>query len=449
MDELDRRRDEFMARIKGGAAVFPSAPVAVRNGDVEHEYRQDSDFYYLTGFEEPNSVAVFVPDHPDSRFVLFVQPKDPEREVWTGWRAGEAGAFAGFGANAAFTIDQLDHELPELLAAADRIYYRFGSDPAFEQRLLRLMPRFQRDRQRNGLGPTAIVDPGQILHEMRLAKDAEELSRLRQAVHITCQGHIAAIKAIQPGMFEFEIEAALSFVFLKNGSRRPGYASIVASGPNATVLHYTTNNCRIREDDLVLIDAGAEFAYFTGDVTRTLPASGRFTKPQAEIYQIVLDAQTEAIAKIKPGAGFIEPHDRAVRVLTEGLIRLGILSGEPDKLIEDGQYKKFYMHRTSHWLGMDVHDAGPYKEGDEWRRLESGMVLTVEPGLYFAQDLEDVPARYRGIGVRIEDDVLVVPGGCEVLSESVPKSITAIEQLMAGSAQRGHTVPADPPKETI
>jgi Xaa-Pro aminopeptidase len=238
------------------------------------------------------------------------------------------------------------------------------------------------------------------------------------------------MKALEPGMFEFEVEAALSYVYLKNGSRRPGYGSIVASGANATVLHYTANNCRIREHDLVLIDAGAEFGYFTGDVTRTLPASGRFSDPQVEVYQLVLDAQTEAINQVKPGATFIEAHDRAVRVLTEGLIRLGILKGEPDKLIEDGDYKKFYMHRTSHWLGMDVHDAGPYKEGDEWRRLEPGMVLTVEPGLYFAENLEDVPARYRGIGVRIEDDVLVVTGGCEVLSESVPKSMAAIEEMM-------------------
>jgi len=236
-------------------------------------------------------------------------------------------------------------------------------------------------------------------------------------------------------MFEFEVEAMLSYVFLKNGSRRPGYASIVASGPNATVLHYTANTCQIREGDLVLIDAGAEFEYFTGDVTRTIPASGKFSDAQSDVYQVVLDAQTEAIKAIQPGAAFIEPHDRAVRVLTEGLVRLGILKGEPDKLIEESEYKKYYMHRTSHWLGMDVHDAGPYKEGDEWRRLAPGMVLTVEPGLYFAEDQQDVPSRYRGIGVRIEDDVLVVPEGHQVLSETVPKTIPAIEKLMTRARQ--------------
>jgi len=234
-------------------------------------------------------------------------------------------------------------------------------------------------------------------------------------------------------MFEYEIEAILSYEFLKNGSGRPGYESIVASGPNATVLHYTANKCQIREDDLLLIDAGAEYDYFTGDVTRTFPACGKFTRDQADVYGVVLDAQLEAIKAIKPGIAFIEPHDRAVRVLTEGLMRLGVLKGEPEKLIEDGEYKKYYMHRTSHWLGMDVHDAGPYKEGDEWRRLAAGMVLTVEPGLYFAQDDLNVPSQYRGIGIRIEDDILVVPDGSEVLSEKVPKTIAAIEALMLTS----------------
>ena len=435
MTEIDQRREQFMSRIKGGAAIFVSAPVAIRNGDVEHEYRQDTDFYYLTGFEEPNAVAVLVPDHPDSRFVMFVQPKDPEKEVWTGWRAGEAGAVGGFGANVAHTVDQLDKELPKLLTKADRIYYRFGSDPAFDERIVRLMPRFQRERQRNGTGPTSIVDPGQTLHELRLVKDAEELTRLERAIQITCDAHVEAMKAVKPGMFEYELEAVLSYVFLRNGSRRPGYASIVASGPNATVLHYTSNKCQIRHDDLVLIDAGAEFDYFTGDVTRTIPTGGKFSQAQGEVYEIVLNAQLEAIKAVKPGAAFIEPHNRAVRVLTEGLIRLGVLKGEPDKLIEEGEFQKYYMHRTSHWLGMDVHDAGPYKEGDEWRQLAPGMVLTVEPGLYFSEDDSTVPSQYRGIGVRIEDDVLVVPGGNRVLSERVPKTISAIEELMATSTQ--------------
>ncbi|MGA9774063.1 MAG: aminopeptidase P N-terminal domain-containing protein [Blastocatellia bacterium] len=428
-----QRREEFMKRISCGAALFPAAPTAIRNNDVEHEYRQDTDFYYLTGFEEPNAVAVLVPDHPEHRFTLFVQPKDREREVWTGWRAGEEGAKRDYGADAAFTIDKLDEQLPKLVGRADRLYYCFGSDPAFDERLVGWMRHFQRERQRNGTGPTSVIDPAELLHEMRLIKTSDDLEMLRRAVDISCEGHMAALRSLRPGMHEYEIEAVLRYVFRKNGSPRHGYAPIVAAGANATVLHYTTNNQRIKDGDLLLIDAGAEFGYFTGDVTRTFPARGIFTEAQSDVYQIVLDAQIEAINAVRPGATFIEPHDRAVRALVAGLLKLGLLEGEADKIIEEGTYKKFYMHRTSHWLGMDVHDAGPYKVADEWRKLEPGMVLTVEPGLYIAEDLEDIPPRYRGIGVRIEDDVLVTEDGNEVLSARVPKTIEEIEGMMIGS----------------
>ncbi|HWP43000.1 MAG TPA: aminopeptidase P N-terminal domain-containing protein [Blastocatellia bacterium] len=427
---IKERREEFLSRIGGGVAIFPAAPLAIRNNDVEHEYRQDTDFYYLTGFEEPGAVAVLIPDHPENRFVLFVQPKDREREVWTGWRAGEEGAVRDYGADAAFIIDKLDEELPKLAIKADRIYYRFGSDPTFDERLVGWMRRFQRERQRNGTGPTSVIDPAEILHEMRLIKTKDDLGLLRRAIEITCEAHMAAIDALRPGVYEYEIEAVLRYVFRKNGSPRPGYPPIVASGPNATVLHYTTNNRRIEDGDLLLIDAGTEYGYFTGDVTRTLPANGRFTREQAAIYQIVLDAQLEAISAVRPGATFIDPHDRALRVLVEGLRQEGLLEGDTDKLIEEEAYKKFYMHRTSHWLGMDVHDAGPYKVADEYRRLEPGMVMTIEPGLYIAEDLEDVDPRFHGIGVRIEDDVLVTEDGCEVLSARVPKTREAIENAM-------------------
>jgi len=430
-EQVKQRREEFMKRIRGGVAIFPSAPTAIRNNDVEHEYRQDTDFYYLTGFEEPNAVAVFAPDNSKHRFVLFVQPKEREREVWTGWRAGEEGAKRDYGADAAFTIDKLDEELPKLVGKAEKIYYRFG-DPLFDERVVAFMRQFQRERQRSGVGPKAIIDPAEILHEMRLVKTSDDLHLLRRAVDISCEGHMAAIGALRPGAYEYEIEAVLRYVFRKNGSPRPGYPPIVAAGANATVLHYTTNNRRIEDGDLLLIDAGTEFGYYTGDITRTFPAAGRFTEEQAAVYQVVLDAQIAAIGAVRPGATFIEPHDRAVRVLTEGMIRLGLLEGEIEKLIEDGEYKKFYMHRTSHWLGMDVHDAGPYKVADEWRRLEPGMVLTIEPGLYIAEDIEDVDPRYRGIGVRIEDDVLVTEDGNEVLSARVPKTIEEIESAMAG-----------------
>ncbi|HXG66685.1 MAG TPA: aminopeptidase P N-terminal domain-containing protein [Blastocatellia bacterium] len=429
-ERFKRRREELMQRIGGGAALFPSAPTALRNADVDHEYRQNSDLYYLTGFEEPNSVAVLVPDHPEHKFVLFVQPKDPEREVWTGRRVGAEGAVSIYGADAAHTIDKLGEELPKLIGKADSIYYRFGSDPTFDERLIGWMRQFQRQRQRNGVGPRAIIDPAEILHEMRLIKSGEDLQLLRRAVDITCEGHLEAMRAIRPGAYEYEIEAILRYVFRRHGSPRPGYQPIVASGANATTLHYTTNNRRIEDGDLVLIDAGTEFGYYTGDVTRTTPANGRFTREQATIYQIVLDAQTDAINAIKPGATFNEPHDRAVRVLTEGLVRLGLLEGDVEAIIKEEKHKKFYMHSTSHWLGMDVHDAGPYKVADEWRKLEPGMVMTVEPGIYIAEDAEGVDPRYRGIGIRIEDDVLVTAEGYEVLSASVPKGIEEVERFI-------------------
>jgi Xaa-Pro aminopeptidase len=352
--------------------------------------------------------------------------------VWTGWRAGEDGARQDYGADAAFTIDKLDEELPRLIGQAEKIYYRFN-DPLFDERVVALMRRFQRERQRSGAGPKAIIDPAEILHEMRLVKTGDDLELLRRAIDISCEGHLAAIRALRPTLYEYEIEAVLRYVFRKNGSPRPGYPPIVASGPNATVLHYTTNNRRIEDGDLLLIDAGTEFGYYTGDITRTYPAGGSFTQDQASVYQTVLDAQMAAIEAVRPGSTFIDPHDRAVRVLTEGMVRLGLLKGEVEKLIEEGEYKKFYMHRTSHWLGMDVHDAGPYKVSDEWRKLEPGMVLTIEPGLYIAGDIEEVDPRYRGIGVRIEDDVLVTENGNEVLSARVPKTIEEIEGMMIGA----------------
>jgi len=438
-EQFKRRREELMQRMGGGMAVFPSAPTAVRNSDVEHEYRQDTDFYYLTGFEEPNAVAVLAPDHTEHKFVLFVQPKDRDKEVWTGWRVGPERAKEEYGADEAFTIDKLDEQLPKLAENANRIYYRFGIDPSLDQRLVGWMGLFQRHRQREGKGPTSIIDPAELLHEMRLVKTPDDLELLRRAIDISCEGHLAALQVLKPGAYEYELEAIIRYVFRKSGSPRCGYPPIVASGRNATVLHYTVNDRRIEEGELLLIDAGAEFGYYTGDVTRTMPASGSFSEVQAALYQLVLDAQLEAIEAIRPGVTFNEPHDRVVRVLTEGLVRLGLLDGEIEKLIEDNSLKKFYMHRTSHWLGMDVHDAGPYKVADEWRKLEPGMVMTVEPGLYIAADLEDVDPRYRGIGIRIEDDVLITEDGSEVLSARVPKSIKDIEALMHSAMVRSYT----------
>ena len=426
-----RRRNEFMRLIKGGVAVFPAAPLFLRNNDVEHEYRQDTDLYYLTGFEEPHAVAVLAPDHPEHKFTLFVQPKDREREVWTGWRAGTEGAVRDYLADAAFTIDRFESEFPKLAAKAERIYYRFGYD-TFDRSIVDMMRRFQSERQRTGFGPRAILDPADTLHEMRLVKSKEDLKILQRAVDITSDGHIEAMRTVKPGMNEYEVEAVLRYAFRKRGSERHGYAPIVASGANSTVLHYTTNNRGIEEGDLLLIDAGAEYGYFTGDVTRTMPASGRFTKAQREVYQVVLEAQLAAIKAVKPGAPFIAPHNAAVKVLVDGLLRLGLLRGDAKDIIARQAYRTFYMHGTSHWLGMDVHDVGERKIADAWRKLEPGMVLTVEPGLYIAEDLKKVNARYRGIGIRIEDDVLVTEKGRDVLSARVPKEVEEIESLMAG-----------------
>ncbi|HEU4387558.1 MAG TPA: aminopeptidase P N-terminal domain-containing protein [Blastocatellia bacterium] len=432
-EDLQRRREEFMKRIPAGGAIFPSTPTAIRNGDVDHEYRQNGDLYYLTGFEEPNSLAVLIPDHPETRFVMFVQPKDPERETWTGKRAGDEGAVRDYGADKSFTIDKLNEELPGLLQKVERIYYRFGIDASIDDRVVALMRRFSRERQRNGVGPYAVVDPADVLHSMRLVKSDEELRRLRRAVDISCDGHIAAMRETKPGVHEYELEAVLRYIFTRSGSPRCGYPPIVASGPNATTLHYVENRRRVADDDLVLIDAGAEFGYYTGDVTRTFPASGTFTKPQAEIYEIVLEANRQAIGEVRPGSQFNDPHARAAAVITEGLLRLGLLEGDLETLIKEEGFKKYYMHRTSHWLGMDVHDVGSYKTGDNWTRLEPGMVLTVEPGIYIAENAEAVPDRYRGIGVRIEDDVLVTGTGSEVLSARVPKTPDDLMAIVGSS----------------
>ena len=424
------RREEFMKGIQGGAALFASAPTAVRNMDVEFEYRQDSDLYYLTGFEEPSCLAVLVPDHPQHRFVMFVQPRDDSAEVWTGKRAGVEGAISDYGADAAFTIDKLDQELPGLLAKADRIYYRFGANSDADSRVVRLMRYFQRERQRKGAGPAAVIDPAGLLHEARLVKSASELETLRRAVDITCKGHAAARSVIKPGVYEYEIDAELRYVYAKYGSPRHAFPPIVASGVNSTTLHYTSNRRQLQKGELLLIDSGAEYGYFAGDVTRTYPADGVFSKEQAALYELVLAAEEAGIEAVRPGARFVDPHNRAVQILTEGLVRLGLLKGEVSSLIEKEEFKRFYMHRTSHWLGMDVHDVGMYTIGDESRKLEPGMVLTIEPGLYVSAYDQQVEPRYRGIGIRIEDDVLVTADGRDVLSSGLPRAISDIERTM-------------------
>src|SRR5580692_9245262 len=419
-----RRRTWFqrMASASSGAvAVLASAPVFRRNNDVEHEYRQDSDLFYLTGFDEPESVADF--DSKDHKWTLFVRPRDPDREIWDGPRAGVDGAKSLHGADEAWPIADLDEKLPALLQDRERLYYRLGQYRAFDDRVLAALDRV-RGRSRAGVvAPTEIVDPGSILHDMRLRKSQSEVETMRAAARITREAHELAMQRAQPGMHEYEVEALLLDTFRRHGSERPAYGSIVGSGPNACVLHYRKNDRRMEEGDLLLIDAGCEYGYYASDVTRTFPVGGSFSKPQQAIYELVLEAQVEAIAASRVGQTLDAIHMLSVGVIARGLVGLGLLTGDPEKIIEAGDYKRFFMHRTSHWLGMDVHDVGAYFVDGKPRALEPGMVLTVEPGIYIAPDEPSVPVEWRGIGVRIEDDVLVTPGEPDVLTVGIPKTV--------------------------
>lgn len=417
-----------MEKIGAGTAIFRSAPTAVMHNDVEYNFRQDSDFFYLTGFDEANAVAVFAPHHEEHQFILFVQPKDPEKETWHGYRVGVDAAKEYYGADEAYPIAELDEHLPKYLEQADRIYYRLGRDRDFTQTLLTHWQRLIASYGKRGTGPTAIEDVGFTLHGMRMVKSDAELELMRRAIAISVEAHNVARDMAQPGRYEYEIQSEMEYIFRKNGAQGPAYPTIVASGANACILHYTTNNRQMQAGELLLIDAGAAYDYYNADITRTFPVGERFTEEQQILYDLVLAAQQAAIAQVQPGNPYNAFHDAAVRVLTEGLVGLGLLVGEVDKLIEEEKYKPFYMHRTGHWLGLDVHDAGFYKIGKEtWQPLQAGSVVTVEPGLYIgpdiklAEDQPEVPARWRGIGIRIEDDVLVTDSGHEVLTAAVPK----------------------------
>ncbi|MBI3271320.1 MAG: Xaa-Pro aminopeptidase [Planctomycetes bacterium] len=423
------RRARFLERIQGGAAIFPSASVLYRSNDSEFEFRQDSDFWYLTGFDEPDAVAVLLATQPKPRLVLFVRRRNPKEEVWTGYRAGVDGAVKRFGADEAFPIDQLDKLLPRLLRNTERVYYRLGRDAAMDRRIVSAIDRVRRQERQGHLAPTAIHDPREVLHEMRLVKAEDELALMRRATDITCAGHRAAMRTARPGQFEYQLEAELEYVFRQQGSPSPGYPSIVGSGPNATILHYNTNRRKIEDGDLVLIDAGAEVEGYSGDVTRTFPVGRSFSRAQAAIYREVLKAQCAVIESVKPGKTFNSLHELAVELLTESMLRLGLLKGRAKKLVKKKAYRAFYMHGTSHWLGMDVHDVGHYRRRREWRKLEPGMILTVEPGIYVAPDAKRVPPKYRGIGVRIEDDILVTAEGHQNLTARAPKEIGEIEEL--------------------
>ncbi len=413
------------------AALLAAPPVCLRSNDVEYPYRQHSDLLYLTGFPEPGCVCLLIPGRASEEFVMFVQPRDAERETWTGRRIGVDGALERYGAQAAHPIEKLDELINEYVGGRDHLYYAFGGDQAFNDRVLTWIRQWQQLRPRTGAGPMATLDPGDVLHEMRLVKGEEEIALMRRAMAITAAAHIAAMRSVRPAWHEYEVEALIDYTFRRSGATGPAYPSICAGGANATVLHYTSNCARLSDGELLLIDAGAEYGGYCADVTRTFPVGARFTPPQRAIYELVLSAQAAAIAAVRPGVPFDAPHGAAVAVLVDGLQELGLLAGDRQELIEKEAYRPFYMHRTSHWLGMDVHDVGKYKVHGAARVLEPGMVLTIEPGLYVGGEQPEVDPAYEGIGVRIEDDVLVTTTGGEVLSAAVPKRMDDIEALRA------------------
>jgi Xaa-Pro aminopeptidase len=424
------RREAYMKALGTRAvAVIHSPPESLRNGDVHHIFRQASDLHYLTGFDEPETTLIVRPGAEGERVVMFVRPRDPEHETWHGRRAGVDGVKERFGADVSHPSAELGERLAELIANVDEIHYSLGLDPAFDRVMAETIARLRASEKRGRRPPRAVVDPRTVLHEMRLRKTDEEIAIMRQAAAITVEAHVEAMKAARPGVHEYEIEALVNYVFRKRGGAGPGYNTIVGAGDNATILHYIENNHALQEGQLLLIDAGCEYRSYTADITRTFPVSGRFSEPQRRCYALVLEVQKSAVAMARPGATLAQIHDHCVEQLTAGMIELGLLQGTVAERIEDKAYKRFYMHHTSHWLGMDVHDVGAYTRDGEPRPLEPGMVITIEPGLYIAADAEGVPDEYRGIGIRIEDDVLITADGHENLTAGAPKEIAEIEAV--------------------
>ncbi|MEK9996105.1 MAG: Xaa-Pro aminopeptidase [Halieaceae bacterium] len=429
--EFARRRKNLMGMMdKHTIAIIPGAREVTRSRDTEYPFRQNSDLFYLTGFEEPDAVLVLVPGRRQGQVVLFCRERDPDMELWNGYRLGPEGAVAYLGVDDAFPIDDLDEILPGLIEGTQRIYYSMGHDDVFDQRVMGWVNQIRKLVRTGAAPPADFTDLAFLLHEQRLIKSAAEVRVMRKAGEISAAAHVRAMQECQPGRYEYHLEAAIQRTFAEHGARFPAYNSIVGSGANACVLHYTENASKMRAGDLVLIDAGCEYQGYAADITRTFPVSGQFSTEQRAIYDLVLEAQRAAIAKVRPGNTWNQPHDATVRVITRGLIKLGLLRGKERELIKAEAYRDFYMHRAGHWLGLDVHDVGEYRVDGRWRQLEPGMVLTIEPGIYVAADNTKVPKRWRGIGVRIEDDVVVTEQGCDVLTGDVPKRADEIEALM-------------------
>ena len=423
-----RRRASMLAHMRQGIAIVPTAPEHVRNRDSEYLYRFDSYFYYLCGFQEPEAVLVLVVG-AQTQSVLFCREKSPERETWDGFRYGPEAAKEAFGVDAAYPIGQLDEKLPLLMANQPALYYAPGMDPHWDERIMRWLNQVRAQSRAGVSAPQSIYDVRAALDEMRLVKDEHELALMRRAAGISAKAHMRAMRATRPGRMEYEIEAELLYEFRRHGAQFPAYWPIVAGGANACVLHYSDNNARLDDGALLLIDAGCELDGYASDITRTFPVNGRFGGAQKAVYELVLAAQAAAIGATRPGANWDAPHEAAVRVLAQGMIDFGLCQGSLDQVLETGDYKRFYMHRTGHWLGLDVHDAGEYKLEGKWRPLNEGMTLTVEPGCYIRPG-GGAPKDYWNIGVRIEDDVLITKDGCEVITAETPKSVVEIETLV-------------------
>lgn len=425
-----RRKQVFNQMPDNSVALIAAAPIQYRNSDAEHPFRQDSHFYYLTGFDESFAIAVLLKKGTQNRYILFCQDRDPQAEQWTGPRVGIQGACERYGADEAYSVSEAAIRFPELFLGQTSVYYIINNNPAFDKKLFTWISAL-RKKSRSGVAiPYKFVDLRTIIDEQRLIKSEEELKSLQKACDISSMAHIKAMQNCKVGMYEYELEAILLHEFYRQGSRHPAYTSIVGAGKNACVLHYINNNALIENNDLVLIDAGAEYDFYAADITRTFPANGKFTKEQQAIYELVLAAQLAAIDAIEPNVTWDVMQNEILNVLVTGLVDLKILKGEPKTLIEEKAYLPFYMHNSGHWLGMDVHDVGEYKVNGQWRKLVPGMVFTVEPGLYISKDNTQVAEKWRAIGVRIEDDVLVSEKGVSVLTQSVPKKVNEIERLM-------------------
>lgn len=429
--EFTKRRKNLMRMIGNDAiAIVPASTVKVRNRDVEFDYRQDSDFMYLTGFIEPEAVAVLVPGRSQAQYILFCRERDMELETWNGRRAGQQGAIDLYGADDAFPIGDIDEILPGILEQRERVFYTMGVNADFDHRVIGWVNQIREKGRGGSHTPHEFIALEHLLHELRLFKSGVEISNMKKAAKAAVAGHRRAMKYCQPGMYEYQVEAELLYEFKKAGCDT-AYPSIVGGGNNGCILHYTDNKDVLNDGELLLIDAGAEYQGYASDVTRTFPVNGVFSEPQLELYNLVLEAQLAAIDTVQPGNHWHDPHEAAVKVLTKGMVKLGLLKGRPSQLIKDGEYRRFYMHRTGHWLGLDVHDVGDYKIEEQWRLFEPGMVLTVEPGIYIPAKSRGVPKRYWDIGIRIEDDVRVTRNGNEVLTQALVKEADAIEAFMA------------------